>query len=66
MRIYGYLHYEHIPTRGEEYQFRVADDNDNVVTSFATEQEARKYVNKFNKERGPQKIPTSWRGHPNG
>lgn len=41
-------HYEHIPERGPDKQYRVADADDDVVASFATEEEAAAFVRGHN------------------
>lgn len=44
----GPWHYEHIPARGPDAQYRVADADDDVVASFATEDEAQSFVRTHN------------------
>lgn len=42
------FHYEDIPKRGLTHRYRVGDSHDNVVASFETEDEARKFVREHN------------------
>lgn len=53
-------HYEYIPERGEDHQYRVADDQDEVVVSFPTEDQAKRFVRQNNKERRRQQ-PKEWK-----
>lgn len=61
-RTKGYLHYEHIPARGYDHQYRVADEGDDVVADFPTEEQAIKFVDNWNKE--ILLPPAFWKGHP--
>ncbi len=55
------LHYEHIPGRSNGREWRVADENDDVVTDFETEADALEYVRDHN-ERGKNSLDKSrWR-----
>lgn len=53
-------HYEDIPARGDAERFRVGDRDDEVVKSFATENEARDFVRAANASYWTD-MPPSWR-----
>jgi hypothetical protein len=46
--IKGPYHYEDVPARGDKDRFRVADNDDNVVQSFESEEAARAFVRGHN------------------
>lgn len=43
------LHYEFIKGRPIGHQWRVANEDDDVVTDFATEKQAKSFVRNYNK-----------------
>ncbi len=45
----GYYHYEFIPARGKAHQWRVGDQDDDMVTDFPTRKQAREFVREHNK-----------------
>lgn len=45
----GNYHYEFIEARGKGHQWRVGDQDDDMVTDFATKEEARPYVEEHNR-----------------
>jgi len=55
----GLYHYEFIPLRGVGHQWRVGDHNDDMVTDFATEAEAKAFVREHNVSLGPN--PDQWK-----
>lgn len=57
LRHTGPWHYEFIAGRPLGHQWRVADADDDVVTDFATEAEARDHVQQHHKQPDPE----TWR-----
>lgn len=46
--ILGLWHYERIHGRDNGREFRVADENDDVITDFVTEEQAQDFVRAHN------------------
>lgn len=58
-KIWGLLHYEHLPSRGKGHEWRVGDQDDDFVADFPTEAEASAFVRAHNESIGPN--PKAWR-----
>ena len=54
----GKWHYERIVGRDNGREWRVADEDDDVITDFETEEEAIAYVRDHNRERY---VPKEWK-----
>ena len=46
----GKYHYEFIKGRAKGHQWRIGDQDDDMVTDFATESEARVFVDEHNRK----------------
>ena len=55
----GRWHYEFIKNRGLGHQWRVADDDDEYIIDFGTEEKARDFVRMHNEEY-EKNIPKGW------
>lgn len=56
-------HYEFIAGREDGHQYRVADEMDDFISDFATEDEAREYVRNHNRRVGKER---QWAVEENG
>lgn len=55
------LHWEHIPARPADRQYRVGDAADNFVRDFASEVAARAFVREINAEHLKSIETANWR-----
>jgi len=53
----GDYHYEFIADRGEGHQWRVANENDDVITDFGSEAAARDHVERHNRRLTGEILP---------